>query len=87
MKCITDIQNKVEVPQYHRVKAGKASGEFTYTFCCTDNTMSSLMRHFQSEDILMHPPRPAFLLPGNRDTLSLSSVMSGKAGLITSCFM
>lgn len=44
---------------------------------CAGNTVTSLLRHFQSAAVLIHPPRAAFLLPGNRDALSLKRMMSG----------
>lgn len=83
VSCIIQFQNKIR--QHDRALAGYiARGGSGYMFCCTDSTMTRLMRHFQPAAVLTHPPRSAFLLPGNRGTLSLSSTMSVNAGWIMS---
>lgn len=84
VSCIIQFQNKIR--QHDGALAGYiAWGGSGYMFCCADSTMTRLMRHFQPAAVLTHPPRSAFLLPGNRDTLSLSSTMSVNAGWIISC--
>lgn len=71
------LLKNVTEPSSREVQVSDGPQEPACVFLCAGNTVTGSLRHLQSAVVLIHPLRAAFLLPGNRDALSLRQMMSG----------